>query len=235
MKKHLITVVISVLFALSCGDDGDDDGDDESATGGSGGSDQAGASESEGGSSGSESTEPLCPGGVATKTLILVKTVEELAALSDCTSLKGLAILISENTTLDALSNVTTMSGALTLEDCGMSSLKGLNNLKDVGGDLVIKNCSELINLDDLENLKRVGGRLTIRDNNALSDVKGISGLQSIGLGVGQGLTFRNNPSLPNCQATEVANNLAIDDEALVIICGNMMDDCGSEACMPET
>lgn len=242
MNRNLATIAICVFFVSGCGDNSEDDGSLTGGTGvagiptsGAGVGDQAGASGSEGGVSGGESKETLCPGGAATETLILVETIEELAALSDCTSLNGLGILVSENTTLDALNKVTTIAGSLSIEDCGVSSLQGLSNLTSVGGDLIIKNCSSLANLDGLENLKTIGGRLTIRDNVALSDVKGLSSLQSISVGVGKGLMFRNNPSLPTCAAEEVATNLAIEDEALIIICGGMSDACGLVDCQPET
>jgi hypothetical protein len=235
MRKNLAIVAILALFASSCDDNG---GDDEAATFGTDGADiptseaDAGDQLEVGVNTGKESSiEPLCPGGVATETLILVETVDELAALSDCTSLNGLGILVSESTTLDALHKVKTIKGDLAIKDCGMSTLHGLDNLTDVEGDLLIENCSGLISLDGLENLKTIGGRLTIKDNASLSDVKALGGLQSIGLQAEEGLIFKTNLSLATCAAQAVATNLAIEDEALIVICGNMVDDCDWDAC----
>jgi len=235
MKKNLAIVAILALFASSCDDNG---GDDETAIDGTDVADiptsEADAGDQAGAGKNTEtesSIEPLCPGGVATETLILVETADELAALSDCTSLNGLEIIVSESTTLDALNKVTTIKGDLAIESCGMSNLQGLDNLTNVEGDLLIENCSGLISLDGLENLETIGGRLTIKDNASLSDVKALNGLRSIGLQPEEGLIFKTNSSLATCAAEEVVTNLAIEDEALIVICGNMVDDCGWKAC----
>lgn len=258
MHRTLAVAAMFSLLALGCSNNnGDGDitvtgGTDGAGivTSGTGGSEQAGsiagttetggtmnagASGSAAGSGGNTPIESLCPGGAATKTLILVETVEDLAALSECTSLNGLTIFISDDTTLDALNKLTTMSGALTIEDCGISSLQALSNLTNVGGDLVIKNCSALTSLNGLNNLKTIGGSLRIRENPVLSDITAFGSLESIGVGTDQGLMFRDNPSLPTCVAKDLATKLGIADETLIMICGGQTDACGSDPCQPET
>ena len=146
-------------------------------------------------------------------------------------------------------------------EDSEIDSLEYLHCLKGVGGFFSIGPLKDLENLGGLENLESAPRGLIIGNNKNLTNVDGLVGLKSQGqaeaLGIGPGalniggndslldlkglanlrdmhgpLHITNNKSLPTCEAVALKEQLektGWTGEAM--ICGNLPDECGSDAC----
>jgi hypothetical protein len=83
---------------------------------------------------------------------------------------------------VDALSvtGCTTVIGGLGIATGSITSLEGLSNLTSVGEDLWISNNAALTNLDGLANLTSVGENLYIGSNTSLTTLDGLSGLNGV-------------------------------------------------------
>jgi len=76
-------------------------------------------------------------------------------------------LMLVSQAEVDALSvtEVTTVTGQLTIGRSSITSLEGLSNLTSVGGGLNIYDNAALTNLNGLTNLTNVGGEVDIGDN----------------------------------------------------------------------
>ncbi len=83
-----------------------------------------------------------------------------------------------------------------------LTTLNGLQQLKQVGGNLIIDGNS-LLDLDFLVQLENVGGNLQIRGN-GLESIEGLNHMVAIG---GE-LIIENNPDLSECAVQSVCNHI---------------------------
>jgi hypothetical protein len=107
-------------------------------------------------------------------------------------------INLTNQAEVDALSvtGCTTVTGNLSITG-SITSLEGLSNLTSVGGELSILSNANLSNLDGLSGLKGEISYLNIRSNAMLTNVDGLTNLAS----VGNFLTIEQNNVLGNCSA----------------------------------
>lgn len=104
----------------------------------------------------------------------------------DCNDIEGDVIInglyADEITNLNGLSQITSISGKLDIEEnFSITSLEGLENLKTIGGDLIIYHNTSLSSIVGLENLEEIGGSFTFRENHSQVDFMGLGNLESIG------------------------------------------------------
>ena len=110
-----------------------------------------------------------------------------------------------------------------TIEDS--DDILALSPCNSVEGSLFVE-FSDLSSLDGLEQLRSVTTDLMIRHNSALVDLHGLSGVEVIG----GSLWIYENHSLPTCEATDLRNRLFSEGwEGVVCIEGNMPDECGDD------
>jgi hypothetical protein len=187
------------------------------------------------GTGGSAAIDP-CPDGVANKEHVIIKNAAQLAELAHCTTFKNLTIMGSDITNLDALANVTTVTGYLFVRDTQITDLQGLDNLIAVGENLYIglslgsNEHLALTSLHGLENLRTIGGSLQINGNASLTDISALDNLTSVG--AGKMIQLRDNPSLPTCDALKLMTQLKrTEDDQYTEICGTRTDSCGGHSC----
>lgn len=120
---------------------------------------------------------------------------------------------------IDALSNVTSIGGNLTISAQELVNLNGLENLSSIGGDLILTNTDRLYDLSGLENLSSIGGDLVITNSYFLACLKGLSGLTTIG----GTLEIRNNDHLMSLigmnNLNTIGNELKIMDNNDLRVC----------------
>ena len=80
----------------------------------------------------------------------------------------------------DAL-NITGITGDLLIHKTALQSLKGLEFLADIGGNVHVRNNPDLVDLQGLENIEQVEGTLLVEGNSSLSSLKGLEQLREIG------------------------------------------------------
>jgi hypothetical protein len=252
MKKTLAIAAIALVLPLGCSSSSSDSGAGGAAatmvTGGAGDTTAAGTTASGAGSSAagasagaSGGTSDKCPGGVAKDDFVIVTTAAQLEELASCTTFKSLNVSGKDITNLNALSNVTTVTGLLYIQDTKVTDLRGLSKLTSVGGDLAVglsvgmekQMSSAITSLTGLENLKTIGGQLQINENASLTDISALNSLTSIGSG--KLLQFRNNSSVVTCDAQKLAKQLKRDTDksGMTEICGTKSDTCGQPAACP--
>merc|ERR1712134_246152 len=87
---------------------------------------------------------------------------------------------LDDDAAVDAFAQVILESGGVFERNVtigeNVTSLKGLEGLTSVGGDLDIWNNAQLTSLSGLEGLTSVGGYLSIYDNDQLTSLAGLEG-----------------------------------------------------------
>src|SRR5262249_34723499 len=97
------------------------------------------------------------------------------------------------------MANITSIQGALHIDNTGLATLSGIGNLKTVTGDFTLTSNASLGNLGTLTGLTDVDGSLSITSNAVLSNVNALSALTSIGSGgKGGNLKINSNGALAN-------------------------------------
>jgi hypothetical protein len=76
------------------------------------------------------------------------------------------------------LASLTTVKGSVTLFD--LEGFRGLNALREIGGDLVIEHC-DFATLGGLRRLERIGGTLRLVWNSRLRRIDGLGALTEVG------------------------------------------------------
>ena len=145
---------------------------------------------------------------------------------------EGVRVSTSNITSLDSLiflESLTTSNGHLIIEGTHLTSLRGMDNLTRIDGNLVIINNSMLTSLEGLEALTHVGGHVIIRDNGVLTSLAGLSALGTIGGDV----TIVDNENLTSCSgsaslafAIGVVRDRTTPDGLSTTISGNGSDGC---------
>ncbi len=112
---------------------------------------------------------------------------------------------------LSMLTILSEIRGDLIIKDhlLHLTSLRGLENIALITGDLVIENNSRLNNIDDLGDLRRVGGFIQIKDCRELRSLEGLHRISRA-----RRLFIRNCDKLVNLKHLQ---NLRIIDEYLRI------------------
>lgn len=146
------------------------------------------------------------------------ENLTDINGLSNLTALGGFSIGNTPITSITCLSNITTLTGNLSL--MGISSLEGLNNITTIGGDLDLEH-NLFTTLNALSNLTSIGGTFTLYDNNNLLNFDGLDYLTSIG----NDLWIQSNSALTNVggllNLTSVGNRLHFDgNTSLTSFCG---------------
>ena len=125
-------------------------------------------------------------------------------------------------TSFEGLEKLKTIAGNFILKsNSKITTTEGLNALSVVEGSMTIQDNSDLSNLNSLENLEEVGGNLAVVSNFGLTDCQGICNLLHND-GVVGGTVFSANPS-PCSSLAEVLVTCAIDS---IIV--NDQDDANS-------
>jgi Secretion system C-terminal sorting domain len=114
---------------------------------------------------------------------------------------------------LEALDSV----GSLSISSDELSSLQPLSNLTTIRSGLAILNCDDLYSMSGLESLRSFGGALTIRENRVLRD---LIPLENVDLSSISSLRLIDNPMLSGCSVASVCGYLDTT-QATVIIEGN--------------
>lgn len=107
--------------------------------------------------------------------------------LSNCDALLNLStingsvsIYCDGFTNLNGFSNITSIQGDLSIGSDNLSDLSGLSNLTTINGNLKLDENYSLININQLSNLVSVNGYLFINDNFSLENLNGLSNLTTI-------------------------------------------------------
>lgn len=117
--------------------------------------------------------------------------IASISCLHNITTLTGSLSLMGISS-LEGLNNITTIGEDLDLQHNSFTTLNALSNLTSIGGTFLLHNNNSLINFDGLTNLTSIGINLWVQSNTALADVDGLSSLAS----VGNQLHFDGNTSL---------------------------------------
>ena len=123
-------------------------------------------------------------------------SLNSLAGLDNLDSIVGsLSIFYNDNLLdLSSLSSLKSIRGNLYLEGdkkTKLSSFHGLENLKDIGDNLIIRNL-KIKNFKGFSSLKKISHDMIVKDNAALLNFEGIEKLKYIG----KDLIIENNDSL---------------------------------------
>lgn len=87
----------------------------------------------------------------------------------------------SDLSSLSALSCVSSISETLTIEGTALTTLAGLEQLTEIGGDLEIQDNTALSSLEGLEGLRTVGAEVRVSGNAVIADLRGLSSLERVG------------------------------------------------------
>lgn len=126
-----------------------------------------------------------------------------------CTQLQGnVSIVGYAITNLDGLSNITSISGSLSITYSNyLTTLDGLSSLTNIGGELNISYNTALTHLNGLSSLTSINsGRLSLYNNSVLSDITGLSNINSETIGH---LDITSNPLLSVCNFPEFCKYLS--------------------------
>lgn len=110
---------------------------------------------------------------------------------------------------LGGMASLLQVEGDLVIAGLAIAQLTGLQNLREVGGSLIIENNQNLTGLAALSGLQVIEGDLTIAFNLRLTTLLAGTGWES-DLLAGQ-LTVRNNTLLPQCAVDELSAHLDAD------------------------
>ena len=117
----------------------------------------------------------------------------------NCETIKG-SLYISGNdiSHLTPLKTITSITNELKIENTNnLFRTNGLENLKTVGGPLVLRNNEILVDIDDFQSITELE-RLTIRDNKLLKNLTGFQNLETV-----EGLHIISNENLENLYGLE--------------------------------
>ncbi len=145
------------------------------------------------------------------------------------------SILINDQHQIDSFAlwfpNCTEIVGNLII-DSGVESimsLEGLEQIRRIGGDLIIRNNLILDNLLGLDSLMQISGNLTIRNNDGLSSLTGLGALRF----VGEDVLIRKNNALSDLSGLKSLNTVVetmkiIRNDSLRSLDGlDVLEQCG--------
>jgi hypothetical protein len=142
--------------------------------------------------------------------------ITSLSPLSNLTSISGSLSIF--NTTslnfngLNGLHNLTSVGNHLVLQNNILSSINHLSSLIHIGGGITVQSQNGLTSLQGLQNVNSITGSLYIYQNSSLQSLQGLSGLTAIGTSI----TLYDNNSLTSLQGLNNVNTvggfISIDD-----------------------
>jgi len=162
-------------------------------------------------------TAPLCEAGGVYDGSFVIGSAADLARLSGCSAITGnLEIRDTWLTSLLGLESLREVSGDLKISGGeSLTSLTGLDRLEHVGGSLQLAENHEFLDVNGLERLTAIDGSLAIFGNPKLASLDGLAGLTSLRCmkradGIPvSGLAIAANPLLPTCEAWRLLERLA--------------------------
>ena len=124
-----------------------------------------------------------------------------------CTHILGNVTIEGNNiTNLNALANLTNISGNLTIQNnTALNNINGLISLINIGGNVTISQNSALQDVNGLNFVTSIGGSLTVSNNTQLTSILGI---QNIDPGSIAGLQIQNNSALALCNLPNLCTYL---------------------------
>jgi hypothetical protein len=167
---------------------------------------------------------------------------EVLQQLAGYSEMQGDLILFqTEFKDIEFLHCLTLVRGIMGIwENQQLMSLDGLSSVTAVGTGVAITDNDKLTDIDGVSSLSSVGPSneiyaiptvtygIGINENDSLENLNGLANLDYL---YGD-LTIANNRKLPTCEAEALKNRLIESGwEGTANICGNLADECGSEAC----
>jgi hypothetical protein len=159
--------------------------------------------------------EPVC----TDKNYNLIETPAELAALRQCSSIRGVLTLAG----LDWLQSVDLpcleiVGGLEVLGNPALESLSSLSALKSIGGDLNVRGNPLLQSLHGLQNVASVAGGVDVWDNERLHHTTALASLQTVGQDF---VLFGDFESLDGLQRlSAVGGSLALPLDGLTTLAG---------------
>jgi type IX secretion system substrate protein len=173
-----------------------------------------------------------------------LETVERFAQIADnnalvslhgLNSLKkiGVSIEIRRNLKLRnliGLDELKIIEGSLILDNSNMEgyqqleSLEGINNLEEIGANLIITNQPILEDISALLNLKTVGGTIKIRENLKLTSLFGLDNIEANSF---SRIEINKNPLLTTCEVKSICLHIKSGGETYI--------NFNSEGCDSET
>lgn len=154
---------------------------------------------------------------------------------STCRKSNGISVTNSSAVTDLRMLNGLEETYGLTVEDSGVVSLDGLQELIRIERNMEFHTSSNLRNVAELESLQEVGQDIYIRDMDGLRSLEGLESLETVryltielndkltsiealqGLESLEGVTIIDNPDLPTCQAEQLVERLGVADEEVRI------------------
>ncbi len=106
-------------------------------------------------------------------------------------------------TSLEGLSNLTSVGGCVRLRGDGCNTINGLRNLRTIGGNFTISNCA-MSTLQGLENLISIGGSLEISRHFLLGNLTALDHTITIGGTV----SIVDNQNITDCAVAAICNKL---------------------------
>ena len=149
---------------------------------------------------------------------------------TSATALPSIGLSGTDITDLDSLIFLQSLTGHLIIDGTNITSLRGLDNLTRIDGNLVIINNSMLTSLEGLEALTNVGGHVIIRDNGVLTSLAGLAALGTIGGDVtivDNGMLTLCCGSRPLATAIQTVRSRTVPQRLSTAIFGNGSDNCG--------
>lgn len=125
---------------------------------------------------------------------------------------------------LRGLENLKSIGGSLYVREPQLPDLHNLYRLESVGGSVVVGSTGP----EDLSNLETIGKHILFYFTDVTDILLELTGLNFIG----GDLYIVGNRSLGTCKAIDFSNRLVAEGfSGTVSICGTMEDECGSESC----
>ena len=110
-----------------------------------------------------------------------LEALENLTSIGGNLSIGSFGAGNADLTSLTGLDNLTRIGGYLSIfGNTSLTSLEGLEGVIGIGGSLFIRNTS-LTSLAGLENVSGIGGKVNVVNNDALTSLGGLDNLASIG------------------------------------------------------
>ncbi len=130
------------------------------------------------------------------------------------------SLSIQNQDQLDLLSSSVVLVGDLTLEGNSITNLTQLSTLSTVLGNVIIRNTTQLKDLNGLANLNFIGGDLILQKNMELKDLDGLMSLYALG----GSIRIEQNPNLKKLNGLEKLTSIS---KSLIIFDNDKLTDLG--------
>ncbi len=121
-------------------------------------------------------------------------------------------------TDLRGFININKINNSLIISKCGINTLLGLQNLKEIEGNMILSENYKLLNLNNLSKLVSVKGGISISDNSQLIHIQDIDDLNYDLIGTNSTLntdfTLTNNGKLKHCNTPLVCKIISENEKS---------------------